>query len=133
MTLQTYFEYLEYDWPRPPKLIVSIFRTGWCLSACKNRLYPSLLSWHITKILQHVWLWLTYMIISVFRKLWCSSSWKKSNYRSPLFLEILLSYWVLAFLGTLGKLGYGHQKWWSHFLKNFIFMQEIKFIPHFIL
>ena len=64
---------------------LSVFRTGWCLSACKNRLHLSLLSQDITKILQiwyvgyfgHTWLWPPKMMILMFRKLWCLSSSKK--------------------------------------------------------
>ena len=36
----------------PVKTILPACRKLWCLSSCKNHIYPSPLSWNITKILQ---------------------------------------------------------------------------------
>ena len=69
-----------------PKLIGSTCRKNWCLSACKNQLHPSLLSWDIAKILQTCyfgyfwdnWLSTEKMILSVYWKHWWLSSCKES-------------------------------------------------------
>ena len=73
-------------WLCPPRLIVSICREMWCLSACKNS--PSYLPffflilqrYHKLAILGnlgHAWLWSVETILSACRKLWRVSSCKK--------------------------------------------------------
>ena len=49
--LQRYANYVGYfgnAWLHTPKMIASTCRRLWCLSACQNKLYHSLLFWDIT-------------------------------------------------------------------------------------
>ena len=58
----------------------------WCLSACKNQLHSSLLSWDVTfKVtkIRHPWLWPPKRMVSACRKLWCLSTSKKINFIPP--------------------------------------------------
>ena len=80
----------------PSKLIVSTCRKFWYLSAWKNQLYTSLLSWKFAKIIQishfgytghNAWLWPLKMKVLASRKLWCLFSCKKSNLFLTSFLK----------------------------------------------
>ena len=109
----------------------------------KNQLHPSLLFWDITKILQtyyfgyfeHVWPWPPKLIVINLYQSLMFICMKQINFIPPFFFEILQRYHKLVILGTLGILGYGHQKQWYKVVENFnvYFHAKFKFIPHLFL
>ena len=98
-------------WPQSPKMIASISRNLWCLTAGKNQLHPSHFPWDIGKILQNCYfryfghtclpcLCTIKMTLSTCRKLPHLSAGRKSTSSPIFFLEISQRYanflfWIL--------------------------------------
>ena len=86
----------------------------------KNQLHSFLLLRHIAKILQPCY-------FGYFRHAWLNSLQKtlmfifmqKNKFIPHLILMILLRYYKLIILGTLGMPGYGHQTGWYQLVVNF--------------
>ena len=116
--LQTcYFGYFGHDQPCPPKLIILTCRKVWCLSACqKSTLSPpsflrycndiaNLLFWVLRACLAMA----TKNVDINLQKNLMFIIMRKIKYITHLFLEILLRYYKLVILGTLGMPSNAHQ------------------------
>ena len=102
----------------PIKIIVSIWRKLSCLSVCKKSTSS------LTSFLRYCMQTVT-IKVSIWRNL-CLSAGKKSTSSFPFFLR----YCKLVILGTLGKPGYTHPKWYYQLVENFcVYLQKINFIP----
>ena len=98
--------------------LVSTYFKLWYLTALKINFVPHFFHNFANLLFWVLWAWLT---TSTYQSLGQVDVYlhAKIDFISPFFLNILQKYYKFGMLGTLGILGYDHQKWWSYCLENF--------------
>ena len=92
--------------------LVSTYFKLWYLNALKINFVPHFFHNFANLLFWVLWAWLT---TSTYQSLGQVDVYlhAKIDFISPFFLNILQKYYKFGMLGTLGILGYDHQKWWS--------------------